>query len=462
MKTSIYILFVALLTVLPGKAQDKETPPEGSEPKDFILPVKEVINYDNGLTLVMVPYGSIPKATINITIKTGNINETKEQVWLADLLADLMEEGTIADYSVKDSLAGMGGNLNIGVGAHTTSLNTNVLSEFAPQAVKILSDVLVEPKLPQSEVERLKKDMNRNITVALSTPGAQARKDFFAEIYPNHPYGRLYPTTEQVDSYNLGDVKSFYDQNFGARRAAVYVVGKFNSEEVKAAVQEKLSNWREGMDVNYPEAQPKSEGTVKIIDRPGSPQSTIYYGLPVVGPTSEDYIPLEVMNSLLGSSFGSRITSNIREDKGYTYSPNSALVANYKTGLWYESADVTTEHTGASIDEINKEIVRLQNEAPGKEELQGIKNYESGIYVLQNSTPGGIIGQLNFLDIHNLPESFLVDQVKNINAVTPEQVQEMAKKYIQPGKMTLIVVGDEVKIKDQVKETVKKPVNIKQ
>ncbi|MFO8146653.1 MAG: pitrilysin family protein [Gillisia sp.] len=462
MKTSIYILFVALLTVLPGKAQDKETPPEGSEPKDFILPVKEVINYDNGLTLVMVPYGSIPKATINITIKTGNINETKEQVWLADLLADLMEEGTIADYSVKDSLAGMGGNLNIGVGAHTTSLNTNVLSEFAPQAVKILSDVLVEPKLPQSEVERLKKDMNRNITVALSTPGAQARKDFFAEIYPNHPYGRLYPTKEQIDSYNLGDVKSFYDQNFGARRATVYVVGKFNSEEVKAAVQEKLSNWREGMDVNYPEAQPKSEGTVKIIDRPGSPQSTIYYGLPVVGPTSEDYIPLDVMNSLLGGSFGSRITSNIREDKGYTYSPNSALVANYKTGLWYESADVTTEHTGASIDEINKEIVRLQNEAPGKEELQGIKNYESGIYVLQNSTPGGIIGQLNFLDIHNLPESFLVDQVKNINAVTPEQVQEMAKKYIQPGKMTLIVVGDEVKIKDQVKETVKKPVNIKQ
>ncbi len=462
MKTSIYLLFVALFIVLPGNAQDKATPPKGGEPKDFKLPEKEVINYDNGLTLVMVPYGSIPKATISITIKTGNINETKEEVWLADLLADLMEEGTKEDYSVKDSLAGMGGNLNIAVAAHTTSLNTNVLFEFAPEAVKILSDVLVEPKLPQSEVERLKKDMNRNITVALSTPGAQARKDFFAEIYPNHPYGRLYPTNEQVNSYDLDDVKSFYEKNFGARRATVYVVGKFDSEAVKAAVEEKLSNWRAGSDVNYPEAQPRTEATVKIIDRPGAPQSTMYYGLPVVGPSSEDYIPLDVMNSLLGGSFGSRITSNIREDKGYTYSPNSALVANYKTGLWFENADVTTEHTGASIEEINKEIVRLQNEAPSKEELQGIKNYESGIYVLQNSIPGGIIGQLNFLDIHNLPESFLVDQVKNINAVTPEQVQAMAKKYIQPGKMTLIVVGDEEKIKDQVKETVKKPVKIKQ
>ena len=375
MKTSIYILFIVLFAISPGKAQDRETPPKGGEPKDFTLPEKEVINYNNGLTLVMVPYGSIPKATINISLKTGNINETEEQVWIADLVADLMEEGTKADYSVKDSLAGMGGDMNIGVGTHTTALYTSVLSEFAPEAVKVLSDVLVDPKLPESELGRLKKDMNRNISVALSTPGAQARKEFFAQIYPDHAYGRLYPTTEQVDSYEFSNVQAFYDANFGAKRATVYVVGQFDAEEVKAAVEEKLSNWKEGPEVDYPVARPEAEATVKIIDRPGAPQSTIYYGLPVVGPSSEDYIPLDVMNSLLGGSFGSRITSNIREDKGYTYSPNSALVANYKTGLWFENADVTTEHTGASIEEFRKKIVRLQNEAQEEEELQVIKNY---------------------------------------------------------------------------------------
>ena len=356
----------------------------------------------------------------------------------------------------------MGGNLNVFVGTHTTSLSTSVLSEFTPEAVQILGDVLVNPKLPESEVERLKKDMNRNLSVSLSRPGTQARKEFFAEIYPDHPYGRQYPTSEQVNSYGLEDVKRFYDTNFGAQRATVYIVGKFNAEEVKAAVNDKLSSWRKGPEVNYPVASPESNGDVKIVDRPGAPQSTIYYGLPVIDPSHEDYIALDVMNSLLGGSFGSRITSNIREDKGYTYSPNSALVANYQTGLWYENADVTTEFTGASIEEINKEIRRLQAEAPSKEELQGIQNYESGIYVLQNSTPWGIIGQLNFLDIHNLPESFLVDQVKNINAVTPQQVQEMAKKYIQPEKMTLIVVGDKEKINDQVNETMRTPAEIKQ
>lgn len=178
MRTYIYTLIIAFLLVLPVKAQDKQTPPKGGEPKDFKLPEKEVINYDNGLTLVMVPYGSIPKATINITLKTGNINETQEELWVADLLAELMKEGTVADYSVKDSLAGMGGNLNIGVGSHTTTLSTNVLYEFAPQAVKVLGDVLVAPKLPQSELDRLKNDMNRNITVALSTPGLRPVKIF--------------------------------------------------------------------------------------------------------------------------------------------------------------------------------------------------------------------------------------------------------------------------------------------
>lgn len=461
MKNSIYIFLIGLLVGVPSMAQ-KQTPPEGGEPKDFTLPKKEIVNLENGIQLVMVPYGSIPKATISITVKTGNINETKDQVWLADLLGDLMEEGSTAEYSVKDKLAGMGGNLNVGVSSHNTSLNASVLSDFAPEALSILADVLENPKLPQSELDRLKNNMKRNLTVSLSTPGAQARKDFFAEVYPNHPYGRLYPTSEQVDSYTLNDVKSFYDANFGAQRTTIYVVGKFDAEKIKEVVKNQLSDWRKGPKENYPVAQAQSKGKVQIIDRPGAPQSTIYYGLPVADPTNKDYIPLDVMNTLLGGSFGSRITSNIREDKGYTYSPSSALVANYKSGLWYESADVTTEFTGASIDEIKKEVMRLQTEAPSTAELNGMKSYKSGIYVLQNSTPYGIIGQLNFLDVHNLDESFLVNQVKNINAVTPQQVQEMAKKYIQPEKMTLVVVGDKEKIKDQIKETIAQPVKKEQ
>ncbi|NAS13463.1 M16 family metallopeptidase [Poritiphilus flavus] len=459
MKKVIISLIAVGLMAFPLTAQEKETPPEGGTPKNFNLPEKEIISFDNGLKLIMVPYGSIPKASIRINIKTGNINETEDQVWLADLLADLLEEGstTKSAKQIADEMAGMGGNLNIAVGVHNSSISSSVLYEFAPKAIELMADVLKNPKWPAEELERLKSDMKRDLSVRLSRPRSQAFRDFYAEIYPDHPYGRVYPSEEQIDSYSVEDIKDFYETNFGALRTTIYVAGNFNATEVRNTVERTLGDWREGSPSDYEVAQPVTANKVKIIDRPGAPQSTIYYGMPVADPSHEDFIALDVTNSILGGSFASRITSNIREDKGYTYSPRSVLAENYKTGIWYEMADVTTEHTGASLAEIKKEIEKLQNEPPSQEEMDGIINYESGIYVLQNSTPNGIIRQLIFLDTHDLPDEFLENKVKNMHAVTPRMVSEMTKKYIQPDKMTLIVVGDKAKIESQIQETLNQP-----
>lgn len=453
------VTITALIFSMGIFAQEKEMPPKGGEPKNFTLPEKEIVSFDNGLELVMIPYGSIPKATIRFSIKTGNIDENENQVWLSDLLADLLEEGSTTKTSkqIADEMAGMGGNLNIGVGLHTSSISSSVLYEFAPDAISVMADVLKNPKFPESELARLKDNMKRDLSVRLSRPQAQANRDFYATIYPDHPYGRVYPTDEMIDSYTVTDIKSFYESHFGALRTTVYVAGNFNSENVKTAVENALGDWKKGTEADYNVAEPVTSNEINIIDRPDAPQSTIYYGLPTIGPTNEDYVALDVTNSILGGSFASRITSNIREDKGYTYSPYSSLDTNYKSGVWYEAADVTTEHTGASLAEIQKEIQRLQEEPPTQEELDGIINYESGIYVLQNSTPNGIIGQLIFLDTHDLDESFLSNKVKNMHAITPAKVQEMTQKYIKPENMTLIVVGDKAKIQDQVMETVQKP-----
>ncbi|UJH67140.1 M16 family metallopeptidase [Allomuricauda sp. SCSIO 65647] len=459
MKKYIAYLVACLFCLTLVKAQEKEMPPKGGEPKNFTLPEKQVVTFDNGLTLVMVPYGSIPKATIQFNIKTGNINEKENEVWLADMMVDLMEEGSMSKTSkqIADEMAGMGGNLNIGVGLHTTSLSSSVLYEFAPDAIALMADVLKNPKWPESEMERLKNDFKRNLSVDLSTPQNQAYRDFYAALYPDHPYGRVYPTEEQIDSYSVDNIKRFYDENLGAKRTTVYVAGNFDQEAVRQAVEGHLSDWRAGNELSYPVAEPVTSNEVMIIDRPGAPQSTIYYGLPAPDPSHSDYLALDVTNSILGGSFASRITSNIREDKGYTYSPYSVLDTKYKTGVWYEAADVTTEHTGASLMEIKKEIEKLQSEPPSQEELDGILNYESGIYVLQNSTPNGIIGQMVFLEIHDLDESFLKNKVQNMFAVTPEKVQEMTQKYVRPENMTLIVVGDKQKIEDQIQETIKAP-----
>jgi predicted Zn-dependent peptidase len=247
-------------------------------------------------------------------------------------------------------------------------------------------------------------------------------------------------------------VKGFYEKNFGARRTVVYVVGKFDQAAVEKAISDSFSAWKEGPEVNYPPATASKSSEIATIDRPGAPQTTIMLGIPTLLPKSPDYVALQVTNSLLGGSFASRITTNIREDKGYTYSPHSSIQDRKNTSLWVEEADVTSEQTGASLQEIAKEVKRLQNEAPPKQELEGIQNYMAGIFVLQNSTPAGIISQLNFIDKHELDDSYLTNRVKNIYAVTPEKVSQITKENFKYEDMTLVMVGDKKLLDKQRKQ----------
>jgi zinc protease len=431
----------------------KQTPPEGSTPRDFQLPAKKISKLNNGLTTTLVQYGAIPKVNVNVIIKTGNIHEGPNEVWLGDLTGNLMREGTTTmDFkTIARKVAAMGGEVNVTTGPNQMTISGSVLSEFAADLVKILADIVINPAFPASEVERLKNDLKRHLTVQKGVPQNQATEKFRSIIYKDHAYGRYFSTAEMLDSYTVEMAKGFYEKNIGAKRTVVYAVGKFDEGAVKKAVEEAFGKWKEGPEVNYPIATPVKTNEVAMIDRKDAPQTTVLLGLPTLDPSKPDYLPLQVTNSLLGGSFGSRITANIRENKGYTYSPFSTINSGYRVAIWYEQADVTTEHTGASLQEISKEIKRLQREAPSADELKGIQNYEAGIFVLQNSTPGGIINQLNFLDLHGLNDSYLTDRVKNIYNVTPEKVQQMAKDYFKYEDMTLVLVGDKKQLEKQIK-----------
>jgi predicted Zn-dependent peptidase len=173
-------------------------------------------------------------------------------------------------------------------------------------------------------------------------------------------------------------------------------------------------------------------------------------GLPVSSPASPDALPLRVTNALLGGSFNSRITANIREQKGYTYSPFSEISRRYHDAYWAQHADVTTQFTGASLKEIFGEIDRLQKEAPTADELKGIQNYLSGVFVIQNSNRSALIGQLQNVDFQGLGADYLKNYVQRVNAVTPAEVQKLTRQYIKPDSMTIVVVGDKAKIEEQL------------
>jgi zinc protease len=402
---------------------------------------------------VMVPYGDVPKVVVSMVVQVGNVHENEKQNGLADIVGNMMQEGTATRNArqVAEEAARLGGSISISVGPNETWISGSALSEYGPQLLEMMADLVQNPAFPEAEMARIKNDFKRQNNLQRQQPGAIAQSKFRGALYPNHPYGRDFPTDAMIDGFTREQVQQFYEQQFGADRTTLYVAGKFDQGAMKEAITTQLSDWRKGPAPQITVAKPVTKADMIVVDRPGAPQSTIVFGLPVVDPSHPDYMALRVTNSLLGGSFGSRITRNIREDKGYTYSPYSTLAARYRVGDWAQVADVTTEHTGNSLREIMKEINRMATEAPDAEELEGIKNYEAGLFVLRNSSPWGIVSQLNFLKLHGLPDSFLENQVQNIHAITPQQVQQMTQRYVRPKNMTLVVVGDKKQIDRQLK-----------
>jgi predicted Zn-dependent peptidase len=448
---SLLVLAASLFVAAPSFAQ-KQTPPAGGPPKPFTVPAHETYSLPNGMKVTLVPYGTLPKVTASLVVRTGSVNQTLEQYSVASILGNLLKEGTSTRNAkqLAEEFAQMGGDLNVGIGEDESAFTTDVLSEFGPNAVRLLADVALHPLLPESELARLKNDALRQVTVARSIPQQIAQERFRKILYPDHPYGRVLPAPEDIQKQTIENAKAFYQGNFVAARAHLYVAGRFDGAAVKKAIAESFSGWAKGTPAASFVPKPQPKRMLDVTDRPGAAQSTIFVGLPVPGADSPDNIALGVTNTLLGGSFGSRITSNIREQKGYTYSPNSQISRRVHDAYWVETADVTTAVTGPSLKEIFGEVERLQKEAPGAEELKGIQSFLSGIFLIQNSTRGALIGQLRYVDLQGLGEDYLKTYVQKVNAVTPAEVQRMMAQYIKPEQMTIVVVGDKAKISEQL------------
>jgi len=440
-----------ILGIAPAMAQ-KQAPPEGGPPKAFTVPANETYTLPNGMKVTLVPYGIIPKTAISLAVDAGEINEGTGRVGVASLTTDLMKEGTekLSAQQVAEAPARMGSTLEVQASKDQTKLGIDVLQQFAPDAVKLLADVAQHPRLPQSEIDRLKNDALRQIALQNSQPQATALVKFRKILYGDHPYATVVPSEADIKKLTIQDVKDFYARNFGAQRAHLYVAGKFDAAAVKKAISESFAGWSKGQAriENVPVMKPQH--VLDLTDRPGAPQSTLIVGLPVPPATSPDAVALGVTNALLGGSFNSRITANIREAKGYTYSPRSEVSRRYHDGYWAETADVTTQFTGPSLKEIFAEVTRMQQEPVTDAELKGIQNYLSGIFIIQNSNRSALIGQLENVDFQGLGENYLKTYVGKVNGVTPADVQKMTQSYIKAEEMTIVVVGDKTKIADQL------------
>lgn len=446
---------LALGLLLPSAliAQQREQPPAAGTPKDIRLPARRTFTLDNGLRVSLVPFGTVPKAALQLNVLAGAINETADQTWLSQVVGELLEEGTRtrSGAQLAADAAAMGGSLNVGVGADQTTISLEVLAERAGDAARLIADVASNSTLPESELPRVKATLARNIAIARTVPQQIADERFHQILYGNHPYGRAFPRDGQVEGYTIEQARAFYREHFGARRAHLMVVGVFDAGATERAIREAFTSWTPGsLPANVPVPAAPDRRSVTLLDRADAPQSTIYLGLRIPQPSSEDYIPIRVTDYLLGGSFGSRITTNIREDKGYTYSPYSFTYARKGATHWAQTADVTTAQTGNSLKEIFGEIQKLTSDAPPAPEVRSIQNQMVGIFTLQTSSRTGIVGRLTFADLHGVGDAYLSNFVKNVMSVTPDDVRRMTATYLRPDRMTLVVVGDRKTVEPQL------------
>lgn len=456
--TSAVAIAATLLLAAPTApyAQEKagkQAPPPAGAPKDFALPKPSRFTLPNGLAVTMVPFGQVPKVTLRLVVAAGNLYEAKDQVWLADLTGRMLREGTRARPAdaLAREFAGMGGELTVGIGADTASVSAEVLAERGADAARLIAEVVRQPLLPPSDLARVKAGLARDLAIQMSTPQAVAQERFHQAVYGDHPYGRLFPTEEMLNGYTIEQVRGFHQSRYTPGASRLYVAGVFDAASLERAIRDAFGAWEGSKGAGeVPAPGTKPERRFALIDRPGAPQSTLYLGLRVPDPSSADWVALQVTNSLLGGSFGSRITTNIREQKGYTYSPFSSVNPHRRDAYWAEVADVTTADTGAALKEIFSEVERLRREPPPAEELRGIQNNMAGSFVVRNSSRQGVVSQLAFVDEHGLGDDYLANYVKRVMAMTPEEVTRVAREYLSPERMTLVVVGDRKTVEAQL------------
>ncbi|MCJ2188992.1 M16 family metallopeptidase [Novosphingobium beihaiensis] len=439
------------IAAVPQTVAAKEAPPAPGPARPFTLPQMTTYSLPNGMHVTLIPYGNVPKATILASVYTGNIDDGGN-VWLSDMTGALMEKGAAGhDASqLADLAAGMGGSLSLSNGLNITTASMDVLSEDAPQAIGLIADLLQRPDFKPDQLEKVRADLMRNLSVAKSSPNAIARDAFSKTLYPGHPYGQTFPTKEQLAGYTLDQIKAFHAANFGAARTHFYVVGHFDAAAVRAGIEKAFGGWKAGPAPTSLPVPASPDPKVVLLDRPGAPQSMVLIGERVEKPGAN--VDFKAASTLLGGYFSSRITRNIREDKGYTYSPRASVADRVEGAFWVESAAVTAQSTGPAISEIYKEIRRMQDEPPTAAEVQGIKNYMNGTFVIGLSSRGGMANSLSSLDLLGLGADYMNSYVGKVSALTAADLQNAVKRELPLDKMNVVVLGPLDSVRPQLEK----------
>jgi zinc protease len=463
-------LFAFALLAAPLAARqgpDRTKPPTPGKTPELHVPAWTKSKLSNGADLVVSEKHDLPLVSFSVTFLGGaNQFEPANRTGLSSITAAMMSEGTTTrdGDALSNALQLLGTSVSVSVGGESGSMSFVSTTGKVDQTLAILADMLVNPTFPAASLERIRGQRLVALEQGKAQPGFIASRVYPRVLYgAQHPYGR-FTTEESLKAVTRDDVVAFHKEYFRSGRALVTVVGDVKTADVKAIVEKGLAAWTRGGErpaFDYPAVPAREKTTIYLVDKPGAAQSTVSIGHPGPPRSTPDYFALQVMNTMLGGMFQSRLNANIREEKGYSYGVGSDFGYGKGPGAFTADGDIVSDKTDEALVEFMKELQGILGARPvTDDELQTAK--DSLIQRLPSTfaSVAGTNNALTTLWLQGLPDDYYKQYAKSVAAVTKEDVLHVAEKHIHVDRLAIVIVGDRTTIEAPLKQTGIAPITI--
>lgn len=444
-----------------GKATlDRSKVPEATKTPELRVPTWTSTKLANGAELVVSLKPGLPLVAVTMNFIGGrNQFEDAQKLGTAALTTQMLSEGTAtrSGDQFADAQQLLGTQIQAGVGGESGQVGFTALADKLEPALDLMADMLLNPSFPADALARRRGQLLVQLTQAKDQPNSIANNVFTKVLYGDeHPYGRV--TNERtVNSVTRDDIVAFHQAYFRPGRAVITVVGDVDPTRVRAAVEKAFANWQAGGDrpsFAYPQTPAGRARTIFLVDKPKSAQSVFALGIPGPSRTTPDFYALEVMNTILGDLFQSRLNHLIREVRGYSYGVGSGFAYGKGPGAFTAGGAIITAKTDSALIDFMNELRGVQGGKPFTEDeiKQGKESLIQSLparFASVNATGGAI----SSLYVQGLPETYFQEYASKINAVSTDDLVRVAKKYIDLDNLNIIIVGDRATIEESLRKT---------
>ena len=438
---------------------DRSKPPAIGPAPSLKMPVIQKQKLSNGLAVWIVEHHEVPLAQINMIVRSGSAADPIGKYGVGSLASAMLDEGAGSRSALElaDALEFLGANLSTTSSFDFSAIRLSVPVSKLGDALPLMADVTQRPTFPANELDRLKTERLTALLQARDNPAALIQLAFPRVVFgPTHRYGTsangLPPA---IEAFTVADLQAFYRAHYRPDNATLLIVGDITPASAMPMLEKAFGSWKAGgmapLVAEVPNAPQLTSRQVFIVDKPEAPQSQVRIGWVGVARSTADYAALEVLNTILGGSFTSRLNQNLREEHGYSYGASSAFDMRLSAGPFLTAAGVQTDKTGEAVKEFFNELTRIGTLVPD-EELKKAKNYVALAFPGEFETTGDLARKLEELVVYNLAEETFAKFVGAVTAVTAADLQRLAARYIQPDKMAVVVVGDRKVIEGPIRQ----------